>query len=76
MRSAERITPSSDLVADDLAVVVDLHDAGEHQAIDLRTQAADVGGEFDRQHGHGAIGEVDGGAAQARFLIERRVGRT
>ena len=63
------------IVADDFALVIDFHDAGEHEAVDVRTQAANVGGEFERQHGHGAVGKVDAGAAQAGFLIERGVGR-
>jgi hypothetical protein len=54
--------------------MVDLHGAGKHQAVDLRAQAANVGREFERQHGNGAVGEIDAGAAQAGFLIERRVG--
>src|SRR5262249_39650535 len=37
------------------------------------TQAADVGGEFERQHWDGTVGKVDAGPAQARFLIERAV---
>ncbi len=32
-----------DLVAGDFALVIDLHGAGEDQAVDLRAQAADVG---------------------------------
>jgi hypothetical protein len=55
--------------------VIDLHGAGEHETIDLGPQAADVGREFERQHGDGAVGEIDAGAAQAGFLIERRIGR-
>src|SRR5262249_44620227 len=60
-------------IADNLAAMVDLHEAGHHQSIQMGAQAADVGGKFQRQHGHGAIGEVNAGAAQARFLIERRI---
>jgi len=40
----------------------------------VRAQAADISGEFERQHGDGAVGEVDAGTAQAGFLIERGVG--
>src|SRR5580658_1372465 len=58
-----------DLVAYDFALVIDLHDAGEHETVDLRTQAANVGREFQRQHGDGAVGEIDAGAAQTGFLI-------
>ena len=39
-----------------------------------RAQAANVGRELERQHGDGAVGEIDAGAAQTGFLIERRVG--
>ena len=60
-------------VADDLALMIDLHHAGQHHAIDLRAQAAHVGGKLDGQHGDGAIGKVDRRAAQARFEIDGRV---
>ena len=63
------------IVADDFALVIDFHDAGEDEAVEVRAQAANVGGEFERKHGHGAVGKVDAGAAQAGFLIERGVGR-
>ena len=39
------------------------------------TQAANVGREFKRQHGDGAVREINAGAAQARFLVKRGVGR-
>ena len=55
--------------------MVHFHHARHHQPIDFRPQAADVGGEFERKHGHGAIGKINTGAAQASFLIERRVRR-
>jgi hypothetical protein len=41
----------------------------------VRAQAADIGGKLKRQHRHGAIGEIDAGAAQPRLLIEKRLGR-
>ncbi len=63
-----------DFIAGDFALMVDLHGAGKHQAVDLRAQAANVGREFERQHGDGAVGKIDAGAAQAGFPIERRVG--
>ncbi len=62
----------ADFVAEDGAVAVDLHDAGEDEAVFVRAEAADVGGELLREHGDGAIGEVDGGAAQAGLEVERR----
>src|ERR1022692_2571619 len=64
-----------DFVGGDFSLVIDFHGAGEDEAVDLRAQAADVGREFERQHGDGAVGEIDAGAAQTGFLIERRVGR-
>ena len=51
-------------------VGVELHDAAEDEAVFAGAQAADVGRELLREHGNGAIGEVDAGAAQARFEIE------
>ena len=63
------------LIPKDFATMVDLHDAGKHEPVDMRAQAADVGRKLKRQHGHGAIGEINAGAAQPRFLIERRIGR-
>jgi hypothetical protein len=55
--------------------VVDFHDAGEDEAVEVRAQAADVCRQFEREHGDGAVGEVDAGAAEAGFLIEGGVGR-
>ena len=55
--------------------MVDLHDARHHQAVHLRAQAADIGRKLERKHGHGAIGKINAGAAQAGFLIERRIRR-
>ena len=55
--------------------MVDLHDARENEAVDLRAQATDVGREFEREHGDGAIGKINAGTAQASFLIEGGAGR-
>ena len=49
---------------------VELHEAAEDEAVFAGAQAADVGGELLREHGDGAVGEVDAGAAQAGFEIE------
>ncbi len=61
------------LEADDLGVMIELHDAGEHEPVEVRAQAAYVCRELERQHGHGAVGEVDAGAAQARFVVDGHV---
>ena len=53
---------------------IKLHDATEDQAVFMGAKAADVGGEFLRQHGDGAIGKVDAVAAQTGFQIEGGVG--
>ena len=68
------MTPFDDFEALDAAGGVELHDATEHEAVFVGAQAADVGRKLLRQHGDGAIGEVDAGAAQAGFEIERGVG--
>ena len=70
MRAAERMTPSTISKLSDAPSRVELHDAAEDEAVFVRAQAADVGGELLGQHGDGAIGKVDAGAAQARFEIE------
>ena len=64
-----------DLEALNAALRVELHDAAQDEAVFVRSQAADIGRELLRQHGDGAIGEVDAGAAQAGFEIERGVGK-
>ncbi len=63
-----------DLETLDAARGVELHDATEDEAVFIRAQAADVRRKLLRQHGNGAIGEVDAGAAQAGFEVESRVG--
>ncbi len=64
-----------DFIANDFAAMVDLHRAREHEAIHLRAQAANVGGKLERQHGHSAVGKIDAGAAQTRFLSRAELGR-
>ena len=58
-----------DFVSGDFALMVDLHGAGKHQAVDSRAQAANVSRKFERQHGDGAVGKIHAGAAQAGFPI-------
>ncbi len=58
------------LVAKDLAVGVDVHEAAEDEAVFVGSQAADVGRQLLRQHGDGAVGEVDGVAAETGFEVE------
>ena len=41
----------------------------------MRAQTADVGREFERQHGNSTVGEIDAGAAKTGFLIQRRIWR-
>ena len=57
---------------DDFAVRVEFHDRAHHQAVLVRIERADSVREFLGQHGHGAIGKINGSAAQARLAIERR----
>ena len=59
-----------DFVALDAARRVELHEAAQDEAVFVGAQAADVGRKLLGQHGNGAIGKVDAGAAQACFEIE------
>src|SRR5262249_2785414 len=59
-----------EVVDGDVALWMDLHDTGEDQAFNLGPQAADVGRELERQHGHGAIGKIDGRPTLAGFFID------
>ena len=74
MRAAERMTPSTISKLSMRPADIKLHDATEHEAVFVRAKAADIGGELLRQHGDGAIGEVDAGAAQTGFEIEGGAG--
>src|SRR5216684_3592257 len=60
------------LVAHDFAARVDLHHARHDQPVRLRSEAADVGGKLQREHGHGPVGKVHAGTPQASFLVQRR----
>ena len=60
-----------ELVADDLATAVDLHQARLHQPIDVRVQAADTGRQFAREHVHRPLGEVHRRGAGEAVEIER-----
>ncbi len=62
-----------ELGARDRAVVVELQQGALHQTILARLERADAVGQILRQHGNGAIGEINGGAAQARLAIERGI---
>jgi hypothetical protein len=53
--------------------MIDFHDAGEDQAIQLWAQAANVGREFQGQHRNCTVGEIDAGTAEAGLLIEGAV---
>jgi hypothetical protein len=60
----------SKVIADDFSLAVKLHDAGEDETVKIGAERADVRGEFEREHGHGAVGEINGGAALARFFVD------
>ena len=67
--------PFDDFEALDVAGGVELHDATEHEAVFIGTKAADVGRKLLGQHGDGAIGKINAGAAEAGFEIECRAGK-
>src|SRR5262249_48320027 len=64
--------PFPQVISHHLALGVDLHHAGEHQAVDLGAEAADVGREFKRKHGYGTVGEIDRGPATAGLVVDGR----
>ena len=61
------------LIAHHLALVVNFHDAAQHQAINFGPQIADVSRKLHRQHGHRAVREIDRRPTHLRFGIERRL---
>ena len=63
---------AGELLRDDVAGVVDFEQGGEDEAVGLGLERADVGGELEGQHGHGAVGEVDAGAAHEGFVVDGR----
>ena len=62
----------NDLVTLDAAFSAELHNATQYEPVFVWSQAAYIGRQFLRQHGNGAVGKVNAGAAQARFQIEVR----
>ena len=53
-------------------VGIQLHNATQYQPVFSGAQAANIGGKLLRQHGNGAIGEIDAGSAQARLQVKVR----
>ena len=47
----------------DVSLGVDFKQSREHQTVLIRTEGADVGREFNRQHGNSAVGEIDAGTS-------------
>ncbi len=62
-----------ELVPHDLAVQVDLHQAGLDEPIDVGIQATESGGELRGKHVHRALGKIHRRAAVVAFAIERAV---
>ena len=59
---------------DDLRERGDLEHGGEGELLLVRAQGAQLVGEFLRQHGHGAVHQIDGGAAGLGLGVHRRPG--
>src|SRR5260370_20754476 len=55
-----------------VALMIEFKQRRHHQSIHLRVERADVGRELEGQHGNGAIGKIDAGAAQTGFDVDRR----
>src|SRR5882724_7576160 len=64
-----------EFVAGDFSLMVDLHDAGENQTLDMGAQTANIGGKLQWQHGHGAVGKINARTSQAGFSVKLRTGR-
>src|SRR6185437_13434177 len=62
----------SKVIADDFSLAVKLHDAGEDETVKVGAQGANVCGEFERQHGHGSVREINRRAALAGFFVNGR----
>ena len=62
------------LVAADLAVLVQTHQAGERQTILALIQGADAVGQLGRQHRNDLVGVVDAGRTLIGLLVQRRAG--
>ena len=63
-----------ELVAADLAVLVQTHQAGECQTILALVQGADTVGQLGRQHRNDLVGVVDAGRTLVGLLVQRRAG--
>ena len=63
-----------ELVAADLAVLVQSHQTGERQAVLTLVQRADAVGQLGRQHRDDLVGVVNARCALERFLIQRGAG--
>ena len=61
-------------VFDDAPLGVEFHQRRHHQPVHVGVQAADAVRELQRQHGHGAVGEIDGSAPQARLAVQGGAG--
>src|SRR5699024_7259624 len=59
-----------ELVVDELALFVQVHQAGESQAQFALVQAADAVGQLLGQHGHHLVGIVDAGGPLKGFVVQ------
>ena len=59
----------------DFAVIIELEEHAHYEAILMRIQRAHAVRQLLGQHGHGAIGKIDGSASQTSFAVERRIPR-
>ncbi len=62
--------PVVQLVANDRALLVDLHPARLHQPIDVRIEAAQAGRELRREHVDRALREIHRGRAVVAFFVQ------
>ena len=62
--------PVVDFVPHDGPLLVDFHETGLDQAVDVRIQAAEPGRQLGWKHVHGALGKIDRCPALVRFLVQ------
>jgi len=59
-----------ELLPDYIALMVNLEQHRKHQPVHTPDSAADTGGQFEWEHGHGPVGKVDAGSPQMGLAVD------
>ncbi len=65
---------AAESLRDDVAAMIDLEQRRKHQPVHAGLQGADLSGELQRQHRHGAVRKIHAGSAQEGLFVDRRTG--